>query len=77
MIQVSKSHLVKSKVETNTFEIRSTDYKTVFSNAIQDAEVHAGIHKGKIIVRQDERSLYINYLNVPNTKQIDVAYLVK
>lgn len=75
IIKVSKSFYVKGKVQTNEFEMKTIgDLNVLFMNAIKDAELYARLRGGEIAYKQEKDSLYINYLGVANTHQIDKLY---
>lgn len=75
MIQVSKTFLKNGHAKTTTFEIKKHgSFKAFVKGAKTSAEMLAEHRNGSISFAQDEKTLYINYLNVPGINKIDTCY---
>jgi hypothetical protein len=61
--------------KSNEFEIKTIgDLNVLFNNAIVDASLYARLRNGTLEVTREKDSLYISYLDVPNSNLIDCLY---
>lgn len=75
-ISYSCSFLVNGKVHNTNYEYSTKNISDLFNVLIQSAQHFADSKNGFIKIERTENSLYINYLDVPNTNVIDRIYKV-
>jgi hypothetical protein len=73
MVKVRKTWLLDGKAVSNSFTIKNPT-KDLFDNAIQDAHIFAERRNGKVTIIRNKKSLYISFLDVPDTILIDKLY---
>jgi hypothetical protein len=76
-VEISVSYLKLGKSESNTFKVRNVDALKLFKNAMDDARVFATLKGGNVEIVQFPDSLYISYLDVPDTDLIDRQYRIE
>lgn len=72
-VRCSKTLWKDGCIVNHTFTIKNAGLD-LFDNAIKDAEVYASTRNGKLKIVRNDNSLYINYLDVPDSNLIDVLY---
>jgi hypothetical protein len=67
-----KSFYVDGVIKNSKYTSTIEDVKKLFDNAVFDATLLAKNARGEVAVQRTRTILYINYLDVPKSKLIDV-----
>ncbi len=74
-VETLKSYYVDGKMRDFQYTSTVKDVEEFFDNTVLDAELFAKNAKGSVSVQRTDRSLYINYLDVPNCDVVDVTII--
>jgi len=70
------TYYVDGKIQHNKFTSTIRDVERLFNNVVSDAEFFAKTRNGSISIERTDTTLYINYLDIPNTILVDVTRMV-
>ena len=70
----SCSYMVNNHSETSVYSFETADKDALFNELCEGAKIFSESKGGNVKIEKTENSLYINYLDVPNTNAIDRMY---
>jgi len=75
-VMTLKSSYVNGKIKKSKYTSIVKDVEKIFNDATLEAKLIARKSKGNVSIERTKTTLYINYLDVPNSKLIDVTKMV-
>ena len=75
-IKARSSYHVKGQIRSTEYSLQTKDKEKLFDSLTLSAEILAANRGGKVNIQRKKNSLYVNYLDVPNTHIVDRMYLV-
>jgi hypothetical protein len=74
-IEILKSYFVNGKIQKLNYTSNIEDLNKYFDNAIKDAQFFARTRMGVIGIQRTEKTLYLDYSDIPNTTHIDTVII--
>ena len=71
-----KSFCVDGKMKHLKYTSTVKDFEKLFDNAVSDAKLLAKNAKGSVTVQRTKTTIYINYLDVPESALVDIIRIV-
>ena len=75
-VNVCISYLCDGKLKNSNYTLSTDNLNDFFDNLEYSAQHLADVLKGSIKFIRDKKSLYISYLDVPDTDKIDAFYSI-
>jgi len=76
-IKVLRSYYNNGKIKKHQYNVNVNNIDEYFDGVITSANVLAKTKKGEIDIQRTEKTLYINYLGIPNDSMIDAIMIIK
>ena len=71
-VKTLETYFVDKKIKQNEFTSKINDIEKYFDTIISDAKYYAQLVNGNINFERTKTTLYISYLDIPNSTLIDI-----
>ena len=72
-VKTLKSYYYNGTIKKVEYTSLTSDVEKLFDSAVFDAELLAKLQNGKIYTQRTKKTLYVGYLDIPNTDLIDIV----